>query len=313
MRTSIIYHKIGRFEVETGITILAASQRLGVFHGAHCGGNCACTSCMVWILAGAQNCSPMQEQEARMLAAQNLRAPVRLACATKILGPLRLQILAHEENEVAILANTPKQILPPMPGTRLPLVLMAARVHGFETFANKNLPYDGVNMLHQFHGAYTNLLQEYNGRACETNGAGFLATFGFEEEIREALDRAMGCARRLVLACKEIEKYYAHHLDAELSVGIGVHAGEATVGRIGGEAHPHWVVFGEARQIAERLLQLTESAQAKILVSEPIFAAIRDRFPISRAFAARMPGSKERSNVFEVQAQSSGFVAGMAA
>lgn len=313
VRTSIIYHKVGRFEVETGLTILAASQKLGVFHGNPCGGLYACASCMVWILAGEQNCSPMEEQEARILAAHNLHAPIRLACATQIRGPIRLQILVHEESEVTKLENDPKQILPPIPGRELPLVLMDVTWHGFKTFALKNLPYDSVLMLHRFRHLYKSLLQEYDGTLCETNGAGFLAMFGLHEEISHAVNKAMGCARRLSVACKEIEEYYAHHLDANLNLGLSVHVGLTGLGRIGHPENPQWVVVGETRQIAERLSQLTESAKAKILVSEPIFALIRDRFPITRAFAARMPGKEQRSNVFEVPAQSTGFVMGMAA
>lgn len=313
MRTSIIYHKTGRFEVETGITILEASKRLGLFHANDCGGRGECTSCMAWILAGEQNCSPMEEPETRILAARHLRPPIRLACTTKILGPIRLQILVREENEVAALVSDPAQFFPALPGTPQPLVLLQARLHGFEEFATKSLAYDSVRVLHQFRNAYARLLQEHEGTLCETSGASFLAKFGEPDDISAAINCAVGYARRLSLSCRELQEYLARHLDAEVRLGIGIHAGVASVGQIENASQRQWVVLGETRQITERLLQLTESAKAEILVSESIFALIRERFPITRAFAARMPGREQRCNVFEVQAQSTGFLLEMAA
>ncbi len=311
MRTSIIFHKTGRFEVETGMTVLEASKSLGVFHAESCGGQGECANCAVWVLAGEQNCSPLQTSEARILAAHHLRSPVRLACATKILGPVRLQILAREESEMATMTNKLSQTLPAMPGTQMPLVLLQATLHGFDAFAMNSVPHDSVRVLHQFRSTFETLLQEHEGKLIETHNANVLAAFGFEGEVRDAINSAVGCSRRLSVGCKELKDHLLRHFDVTVNVGIGIHVGMNTVGKIGGAEH--WVVLGETRQLTEHLLRLSESAKAEILVSEPIFALIRERFPIKRAFSARVPGKEQRCNVFEVQAQSTGFVMEMAA
>ncbi|NUO80185.1 adenylate/guanylate cyclase domain-containing protein [candidate division KSB1 bacterium] len=313
MRTSIIYHKTGRFEVETGSTILEASKCLGLFHDCHCDGTGQCLSCVVWILGGEQNCSPVEKHEAQILAAHHLRPPIRLACTTKILGPIRLQILVREESEVTAMMSNPSQIMPPLPGTQLPLVLMKTTLHGFEVFAVNSLPHDSVRILHQFRSTLETLLREHGGQIIETHGASVLAVFGLEGEIRDAINSAVGCSRRLSVACKELKEYLTRHFEANVGLGIGLHVGLTTVGKIGSAPREQWVVLGETRQITEQLLKLTGAAKADILVSEPVFALIRDRFPIKRAFSARMPGKEQRSNVFEVQAQSTGFVMEMAA
>jgi class 3 adenylate cyclase len=268
---------------------------------------------MVWILAGEQNCSPMEEAEAGILGVHHLQPPIRLACATKILGPMRVQILIREEDEAETLMNNPAEIFPALPGTQEPLVLVHARLHGFEALAAKSTAFDGVRLLHQFRTKYEPLLEEYGGTLCEASHASFMAMFGLQDDLGNAINSAMGAARRLSVACKALTEYASRHLDAELHVGIAIHTGVTSVGQIGSGHRPQWVLLGETRQTTERLLALTESAKASILVSEPVFAVIRDRFPISRAFAARMPGKEQRSNVFEVQAQSTGFLLQMAA
>ncbi len=304
MQTSVIFHKTGRFEVETGITIFEAAKRVGIYRGEHG----ACPNCKVWILGGEQNCSPLEEAEAQILAAHQLQAPIRLACSTKILGPMRVHILFRDEAEMENSMSDFASTSPVMPGTQRPLVHFHACLHGFETLAEKSVAYDCVRVLHEFRTKYEVLLQEHGGTLCEASNAVVFAVFGVEDNLEAAIASAMGAARRLSTACKELCEYAARHLDVELQVGIGIHVGEAGLGQIGKLPQPQWVVFGEARQIVERLLALTASAKANILVSEPIFGVIRERFPISRAFAARMPGKEQRSNVFEVQAQSTGFL-----
>ncbi len=313
MRTSLIFHKTGRFEVETGLTILAAAKGLGLYHAEPGEAHGSCPSCMVWILAGERNCLPMAELEARLLAAHHLRPPIRLACATQIRGPIRVQILMREETEAATLMNNPAEIFPALPGTQQPLVLMHARLHGFETLAAKSVAFDSVRLLHQFRTRYEPLLEEHGGTLCEASSASFLAMFGLRDNLGNAIASAVGAARRLSVACKELTEYVARHLDENVNVGIAIHTGVTSVGQIGSAHHRQWVVLGETRQTTERLLALTESARANILVSEPVFAVIRERFPIARAFAARMPGKEQRSNVFEVQVQSTGFLLEMTA
>lgn len=311
MRTNVIFHKTGRLEVETGVTLLAAAKRLGLYRGTNGEAHCDCPNCMVWVIAGEQNCSPIEEAEARVLAAHQLRPPIRLACSTKILGPLRVQTLIRDDHEAEIPMNDTTQTLP-LPGMQKSLVLMSARLHGFDALAAKSVAFDSVSLLHRFRMKYETLLAEHGGTLCEASTASFLAVFGMEGEIEPAIANALGAARRLSVACKELKEYAARHLDEELNVGLGIHAGVTDLGKIGSAQHAQWIVLGESRRIAERLLELTASAKANILVSEPVFAAIRDRFPITRAFAARMPGKEQRSNVFEVQIQSTGFLRGMA-
>lgn len=304
MQTSIIFHKTGRFEVETGITIFEAAKRVGIYRREHG----ECPNCKVWILGGEQNCSPMEEEEARILAAHQLHPPIRLACSAKILGPMRVQALFRDEAEMEKTMSEFDSTSPLIPGTQRPLVLFQACLHGFDALATKSVAYDCVRVLHEFRTMYEPLLHEHGGTLCEAGNAILFAVFGLQDNLEAAIASAMGAARRLSVACKELCEYAERQLDVELHVGVGVHVGEVGCGQIGTAHQPQWVVFGEARPIVERLLALTASAKANILVSEPIFSMIRERFPITRAFAARMPGKEQRSNVFEVQTQSTGFL-----
>ena len=69
-----------------------------------CGGNCACTTCHVWVKEGANNLSEMDDDEAdRLDMAADLQLNSRLGCQAVIKGPGRVvvEIPAWNRNYVS--------------------------------------------------------------------------------------------------------------------------------------------------------------------------------------------------------------------
>lgn len=65
----------------TGDTLLDVALDHGVALLHECGGNCACTTCHVVVLMGAECLSPMEEVEAdRLTSAEGLTHQSRLGC-----------------------------------------------------------------------------------------------------------------------------------------------------------------------------------------------------------------------------------------
>lgn len=118
------------------------------------------------------------------------------------------------------------------------------------------------------------------------------------ESMRQAVVTAVNCARRMVAASEELNLYLQRHFNMPLHFGIAIHAGLAIVGYLGHQQQ--LTAIGHAVNFALGLQELTHKSGSKILISEPVFAVIRDRFPITRAFSAQIPGKSGRQNVFEV-------------
>jgi 2Fe-2S ferredoxin len=69
-----------------------------------CGGNCACTTCHVWVKEGANNLSEMDDDEAdRLDMAADLQLNSRLGCQAVIKGPGKVvvEIPAWNRNYVS--------------------------------------------------------------------------------------------------------------------------------------------------------------------------------------------------------------------
>ena len=66
-----------------------------------CGGNCACTTCQVIIKKGAENLSPMGDEEAdRLDTAWDVGPDSRLACQAVVKGDVECEVPAYSRNYV---------------------------------------------------------------------------------------------------------------------------------------------------------------------------------------------------------------------
>ena len=75
---------------------------LGLEHA--CGGNCACTTCHVWVKEGAENLSEMDDDEAdRLDMAADLQLNSRLGCQAQVIKPGKVvvEIPAWNRNYVS--------------------------------------------------------------------------------------------------------------------------------------------------------------------------------------------------------------------
>jgi 2Fe-2S ferredoxin len=85
-------------------SILDIALNNGLFLDHACGGNCACTTCHVWVKKGAEVLSTMEDDEAdRLDMAADLQLNSRLGCQAVITGPgeVVVEIPAWNRNYVS--------------------------------------------------------------------------------------------------------------------------------------------------------------------------------------------------------------------
>ena len=75
------------FDVEAGTTLLDASEDGDVPLDCECGGVAACNSCRVQVLHGAENLSPLLDEEVPFLDADDQR----LGCQARVLGDVHVR------------------------------------------------------------------------------------------------------------------------------------------------------------------------------------------------------------------------------
>jgi len=72
-------------DVEPGTSLLEAARRCGAQVGSACGGNLACATCHVWVRAGFDALSEMEDGEDDILdKAFDVRPQSRLGCQARV-------------------------------------------------------------------------------------------------------------------------------------------------------------------------------------------------------------------------------------
>ena len=86
------------------MSFLDVAENFGIFLDHACGGACACTTCHIWVKEGAENLSPMDDDEAdRLDMAADLQLNSRLGCQAQITKPGKVvvEIPAWNRNYVS--------------------------------------------------------------------------------------------------------------------------------------------------------------------------------------------------------------------
>lgn len=86
-------------EVEPGASILDAAKKCGAPEGDACGGVCACSTCHVYVVEGAELLSELEEDEEDILdKAFDVRLESRLGCQAKLKRAGRVVVRIAQES-----------------------------------------------------------------------------------------------------------------------------------------------------------------------------------------------------------------------
>lgn len=85
------------YEANPGESLLDVAINHDVPLQHACGGFCACTTCHVQVKEGAQNLSPMEDEEnERLESVSDMTLHSRLSCQAKVLGDVTVEIVNIE-------------------------------------------------------------------------------------------------------------------------------------------------------------------------------------------------------------------------
>ena len=96
-------------EVEPGTTILQAAQKAHAKVGFACGGNCACSTCHVYVKQGLEVLSEASDREEDIMdKAFDVKATSRLGCQSRIGSDATVVVEISRESRQAFLDEHPE-------------------------------------------------------------------------------------------------------------------------------------------------------------------------------------------------------------
>lgn len=280
------------------LTILEISTINGIPHVCACGGNAKCSTCRVIILNNHENVLPPNYLETELGRKKGFESNIRLACQTKVRGPVKLRRLVLDESDVRLTAADKNTT-----GRVQKIAIMFTDIRNFTGFSENNLCYDIVHILNRYFFVMGRVINDYDGYIDKYMGDGIMAMFGLECDSPEtACESAVRAGLEMFKALDELNKYLGNYFDTNFKIGVGIHFGEVIVGELGHPSKMQFSAIGDNVNITSRVETATKLLNAPLLVTEAVYDRIdSELFESGRVFRdTELKGKNDKHTLYEI-------------
>jgi class 3 adenylate cyclase len=159
----------------------------------------------------------------------------------------------------------------PLKSHRREITVVFLDLRGFTAFAEVAEPEDVMGVLREYHQAAGKLVVEYEATLEHFTGDGITVLFNDPVPVDNPAERAV----RMALAIRERVREMAadwKRRGFDLSLGMGIAQGFATIGAIGFEGRWDYSAIGSVTNLASRLCG--EAAGDEVLISQKVLAGV---------------------------------------
>lgn len=191
--------------------------------------------------------------------------------------------------------------LPSLTGSRRRITVMCCDIHNFTRLSDTLEPEKVFGFLNAFFEEMIASVFQHQGTLDKMLGDGLVALFGAPEEDSQhalhALEAAMDMQGRLT----RLQQKWMPGTSTHVSMGIGLHTGDALVGNLGSKDRLEYTAIGETVNFAARLEAATEENRCPILLSRETAGEIPVRIPLRQVGVVNLRGMAQSMPVFTPQ------------
>jgi adenylate cyclase len=249
-------------EAPIGMSVLEVSRMARRPHMSVCGGRARCTTCRVRIDAAAGDLPAPEAIEAHALERIGAPAGVRLACQLRPAVNVAARPLLHP----SLVTSKPLRSAQEF-GEEREVTILFVDIRGSTSLAERRLPYDVVFLLNYLFAGLTEAVEKAGGYYSNFTGDGLMALFGLETVRDRGARAALACALSMFETVDGLNERLAGELKTPLAIRVGIHTGEAIVGRMGPPKTPIVSAIGDSVNTTARLESTTKELGAPLVVS----------------------------------------------
>jgi adenylate cyclase len=183
-------------------------------------------------------------------------------------------------------------------GEKRELTILMSDLRGFTAMAERLEPTAVVALLNHYLSVMIEIIQENGGTIDEIIGDAILVLFGAPVLMPDPARRAVRCALKMQQAMQAVNRHNAFMGWSEISMGIGLHTGEAVVGNLGSTKRSKYGVVGRTVNLTARVESYTIGGQ--ILVSPSLIEAAGPGLVLGEEIKVEAKGMKEPLNCREL-------------
>jgi adenylate cyclase len=176
-------------------------------------------------------------------------------------------------------------------GTKREITILFADIRGFTRFAEQLPPEKVVEELNSLLEVMVRCTFNYEGTLDKFIGDAILVLFNAPLDQPDHVTRAVTMAM-------ELQQRLKQHVSG-LSVGIGVHVGQAVVGTIGTPQRMEYTAIGNSVNVASRLCDV--AASGTVVVSQEVKDVIGDEFFATSLGPVSVKGISEAITVWKIE------------
>lgn len=153
-------------------------------------------------------------------------------------------------------------------GAVQPVSILFTDIRGFSSLAERLTPLELSDLLGEFRGILAEVIQEHGGVVDKFIGDAVMAVFGFPEPDESSSARCLACAQAMLERLQAWSDERSAIAQPPVTIGIGIHYGDAFVGVVGKADLLEFTVIGDTVNIAERVERMTRALDADVAISQ---------------------------------------------
>lgn len=185
-------------------------------------------------------------------------------------------------------------------GVRKPLVVLFSDIQNFTSIAEFMDPKILTIQLCEYFEALTQLIIEEKGTIDKYIGDSIMAFWGAPLTEENPAEHAANAALRCEELLEKLNNDWRKQGKPILTTRIGINMGDAIVGNLGSSERFSYTAFGDTINTANRLEGINKVYKTKIIVSEAVYQAIKDKFVLKMVDYITVKGRKEPIRIYEL-------------
>ncbi len=166
------------------------------------------------------------------------------------------------------------KLSPELGGERKYVCILFADIRGFTTMSESMAPEEVITLLNRYFECVVTQIHRQGGAVICFMGDGIMAIFGAPKPEDNPCASGFLVAKAMQRAVEGLNQILVAEGMASISIGVGLHAGDAVIGHVGSFGRHDYTAIGDVTNVASRLEGLTKEVGYSVVCSKAVAEAL---------------------------------------